>query len=81
MYSRVLERSLELIVKPLMQEKLRSFCLGCGTVYQILTLPCGELKDAWEFDHAICMCYVDLQKVFSLCPCGFCRVAEGGLGY
>ena len=68
-YFRVLERRIQPIVKPWIQEEQCSFCPGRGTLDQLYTLR-RVLEGSWEFAQPVHMCFVDLEKVFDYVPCG-----------
>jgi len=55
-YSRVLERRLQPIVEPRIQDEQRSFCPGHGTVDQSFILA--------EFVHPVYMCFVHLKEAY-----------------
>jgi len=64
-----LERRLQPIVEPQIQEEQGGFCPGGGTVDQIFTLA-ELLRGSWEFDHPVYMCLVDLEKAYDCVPQG-----------
>jgi len=68
-YSRVLERSLRLIVKPRIQEEQCCFHPGCETVDQIFSLA-EWLRGSWELDHPVFKCFVDSEKAYNRVPWG-----------
>ncbi|KAK3573223.1 hypothetical protein QTP86_015134 [Hemibagrus guttatus] len=68
-YSRVLERRVQPLVEPWIQEEQCGFCPGCGTLDQLYTLH-RVLKGSWEFAQPVLMCFVDLEKEFDRVPRG-----------
>ena len=60
-YSRVLERRLQLLVEHWIQVEQCGFCPGCGTLNQLYTLA-RVLEGAWEFAKPVHMCLLDLEK-------------------
>ena len=68
-YARVLERRIQPIVEPWIQEEQCGFCPGRGTLDQLYTLA-GVLEGSWEFAQPIHMCFVDLEKAFDCVPRG-----------
>ena len=67
----MLERRVQLLVEPWIQEEQCGFCPGRGTLDQQYTLV-RVLKGAWEFAQSVRMCFVDLEKAYV-------RVSQGVL--
>ncbi|KAK3565055.1 hypothetical protein QTP86_032480, partial [Hemibagrus guttatus] len=68
-YSKVLERTLLLLVEPRIQEEQCGFRPSRGSLDQIYTLH-RVLKGSWEFAQPVHMCFVDLEKAFDRVPHG-----------
>jgi len=68
-HARELERRLQLIVKPQIQEEQSGFRPGRGTVDQLLTLA-RILEGSWEFAHPVYMCFVDFKRAYNHVPWG-----------
>ncbi|XP_056158101.1 A-kinase anchor protein 2-like, partial [Lampris incognitus] len=66
-YSRVLEERLWPIIEPRIQEEQCGFCPGCGPTDKHFTLA-EVLREAWEFDRPVYMCFVDLEKAYDCIP-------------
>ncbi|KAL7854802.1 hypothetical protein SRHO_G00169920 [Serrasalmus rhombeus] len=68
-YAGVLEKSVQLIVEPRIQEEQCGFRPGRGTLDQLFTLS-RILEGSWEFAQPVYMCFVDLEKAFDCVPRG-----------
>ncbi|KAK3518458.1 hypothetical protein QTP70_000645 [Hemibagrus guttatus] len=68
-YSRVLERRVQPLVEPRIQEEQCSFRPGRGTLDQLYTLH-RVLEGSWEFAQPVHLCFVDLEKAFDHIPRG-----------
>ncbi|KAK3540137.1 hypothetical protein QTP70_026880 [Hemibagrus guttatus] len=68
-YSRVLERRVQPLVEPWIQEKQCGFRPSRGTLDQLYTLH-RVLGGLWEFAQPVHMCFVDLEKAFDHVPRG-----------
>ncbi|KAK3516187.1 hypothetical protein QTP70_005689 [Hemibagrus guttatus] len=68
-YSRVLERRVQPLVEPQIQEEQCGFRPSRGTLDQLYTLH-RVLEGSWEFAQPVHMCFVDLEKAFDRVPCG-----------
>ncbi|KAK3549306.1 hypothetical protein QTP70_034533, partial [Hemibagrus guttatus] len=68
-YSRVLERRVQPLVEPRIQEEQCGFRPSRGTLDQLYTLH-RVLEGSWEFAQPVHMCFVDLEKAFDRVPCG-----------
>jgi len=63
-YAGVLERRIQPIVEPWIQEEQCGFRPGRGTLDQLFTLY-RVLEGSWEFAQPIHMCFEDLEKAFN----------------
>ncbi|KAK3508104.1 hypothetical protein QTP70_014279 [Hemibagrus guttatus] len=68
-YSRVLERRVQPLVEPRIQEEQCGFRPSRGTLDQLYTLH-RVLEDSWEFTQPVHICFVDLEKAFDHVPRG-----------
>ncbi|KAK3563848.1 hypothetical protein QTP86_002720 [Hemibagrus guttatus] len=68
-YSRVLERRIQPLVEPRIQEEQCGFRTSRGTLDQLYTLH-RVLGGSWEFAQPVHMCFVDLEKAFDRAPRG-----------
>lgn len=68
-YSRVLEKRIQPIVEPLIQEEQCGFRPGRGTLDQLYIFH-RVLKGSWEFVQPVHVCFVDLEKAFPWYPVG-----------
>ncbi|KAK3571245.1 hypothetical protein QTP86_005959 [Hemibagrus guttatus] len=68
-YSRVLERRVQPLVEPRIQEEQCGFRPGRGTLDQLYTLH-RVLEGSWEFAQPVHICFVDLEKAFDHVPRG-----------
>ncbi|KAK3528006.1 hypothetical protein QTP86_013119 [Hemibagrus guttatus] len=68
-YSRVLERRVQPLVEPRIQEEQCGFRPSRGTLDQLYTLH-RVLEGSWEFAQPVHMCFVDLEKAFDRAPRG-----------
>ncbi len=66
-YARVLERRIQPMVEPRIQEEQCGFLPGRGTLDQLYTLT-RMLEGSWEFARPVHMCFVDLEKAFDCVP-------------
>ncbi|KAL7874956.1 hypothetical protein SRHO_G00059260 [Serrasalmus rhombeus] len=71
-YAGVLEKKVQLIVEPRIQEEQCEFRRGRGTLDQLFTLS-RILEGSWEFAQPVHMCFVDLEKAFDCVPWGILR--------
>ena len=67
--SRVLERRIQPIVEPQIQEEQCGFRPGRRTLDQLYTLH-RVFEGSWEFAQPVHMCFVDLEKAFDHVPHG-----------
>ncbi|KAK3550042.1 hypothetical protein QTP86_018660 [Hemibagrus guttatus] len=68
-YSRALERRVQPLVEPRIQEEQCGFHPSRGTLDQFYPLH-RVLEGLWEFAQPVHMCFVDLEKAFDLVPHG-----------
>ncbi|KAK3540800.1 hypothetical protein QTP86_001980 [Hemibagrus guttatus] len=68
-YSKVLERRVQPLVKPRIQEEQCGFRPSRGTLDQLYTLH-RVLEGSWEFSQPVHMCFVDLEMAFDRVPRG-----------
>ncbi|KAK3555547.1 hypothetical protein QTP86_021786, partial [Hemibagrus guttatus] len=68
-YSRVLERRVQPLVEPRIQEVQCGFRPSRGTLDQLYTLH-RVLEGSWEFAQPVHMCFVDLEKSVDRVPRG-----------
>ncbi|KAK3536657.1 hypothetical protein QTP86_015466, partial [Hemibagrus guttatus] len=68
-YSRVLERRVQPLIEPRIQEEQCGFRPSRGTLDQLYTLH-RVFDGSWEFAQPVHMCFVDLEKAFNRVPCG-----------
>ncbi|KAK3542227.1 hypothetical protein QTP86_018788 [Hemibagrus guttatus] len=68
-YSRVLERRVQPLVEPRIQEEQCGFRPSHGTLDQLYTLH-RVLEGSWKFAQPVHMCFVDLKKAFDRVPRG-----------
>ena len=78
-----LERTVQLLVEPRIQEEQSDFCLGHGTLDQLYTLA-WLLEGAWDFAEPDHMCFVDVEKAYghisqSVLWAGFQKYGVDGL--
>ena len=62
-YSRVLDRRVQLHVEPRIKEGPCGFYPGCGTLDQLYTLA-RVLEGGWELFQLVHMCFVDLEEAY-----------------
>ncbi len=66
-YTRVLERRVQPIVVPQVQEEQCGFRPGRGTMDQLFTLA-RVLEGARDFAQPVYMCFVDLEMAYDSVP-------------